>query len=117
MTVDVSFYGKVTQRTDDAGKTVAHWEGGEIVTAIAYDYPIPGYKTRTTNNLRLWSSTASGGEFDFAKFNQGDYESSVADQQRAESLSAVLYPNDSLDRGKELRLKQQVSSRLKQHVS
>lgn len=69
--------------------------------------PIPGYATPTTNNLRLWSSKAASGEFDFQKFNSGEYESSVADQQRAETISAVLYPNDNLDRGKELRLKQQ----------
>lgn len=75
--------------------------------AVAYDVPIPGYKTATTNNLRLWSSKASRGEFDFQKFNSGEYESSVADQQRAETISAVLYPNDNLERGKELRLKQQ----------
>jgi starch phosphorylase len=77
------------------------------VQAVAYDVPIPGYDTPTTNNLRLWSSKASGGEFDFQKFNSGDYESSVAEQQSAETISAVLYPNDNLDRGKELRLKQQ----------
>jgi glycogen/starch/alpha-glucan phosphorylase-like protein len=77
------------------------------VNAVAYDVPIPGYKTPTTNNLRLWSSKASQGEFDFQKFNSGEYEGSVADQQRAETISAVLYPNDNLERGKELRLKQQ----------
>ena len=75
--------------------------------AVAYDVPIPGYGTSTTNNLRLWSSKASKGEFDFQKFNSGEYEASVGDQQRAETISAVLYPNDNLDRGKELRLKQQ----------
>jgi starch phosphorylase len=74
---------------------------------VAYDVPIPGYGTPTTNNLRLWSSKAAKGEFDFQKFNSGEYESSVGDQQRAETISAVLYPNDNLDRGKELRLKQQ----------
>lgn len=83
------------------------WEGGEIVKAVAYDVPIPGFDTHSTNNLRLWSSKAASGEFDFQKFNSGDYESSVAEQQRAETISAVLYPNDNLDRGKELRLKQQ----------
>lgn len=77
------------------------------MTAVAFDVPIPGYATPSTNNLRLWSSKAASGEFDFQKFNNGDYESSVADQQRAETISAVLYPNDNLDRGKELRLKQQ----------
>lgn len=75
--------------------------------AVAFDVPIPGYKTPTTNNLRLWSSKAAHEEFDFQKFNNGEYESSVAEQQRAETISAVLYPNDNLDRGKELRLKQQ----------
>ena len=87
----------------------SRWEGGEIVVAEAYDLPswyeltnialllipaVPGYDTSTTNNLRLWSSKAASGEFDFQKFNSGDYENSVADSQRAETISAVLYPND-----------------------
>ena len=105
--VDIQFYGHVTTYTDDNGKKVTSWEGGELVTANAYDVPIPGYLTPTTNNLRMWSSKAHSGEFDFAKFNSGEYEAAVADQQRAETISAVLYPNDSVDRGKELRLKQQ----------
>ncbi|TVY51943.1 Glycogen phosphorylase [Lachnellula cervina] len=105
--VDVQFYGGVRKYQDEVGKNVAVWEGGEIVKATAYDVPIPGFDTPTTNNMRLWSSKAASGEFDFQKFNSGDYESSVADQQRAETISAVLYPNDNLDRGKELRLKQQ----------
>lgn len=107
VTVNIQFYGNVRKYTDDSGKQVTAWENGEIVTATAYDVPIPGYGTSTTNNLRLWSSKASSGEFDFQKFNSGDYEGSVHDQMRAESISAVLYPNDNLDRGKELRLKQQ----------
>ncbi|KAK6440805.1 Non-essential glycogen phosphorylase [Oleoguttula sp. CCFEE 5521] len=107
VTVDINFYGSVSQYVDDDGKQRSVWDNGEIVTAVAYDAPIPGYGTTTTNNLRLWSSKASHGEFDFTKFNSGEYEQSVADQQRAETISAVLYPNDSLERGKELRLKQQ----------
>jgi len=107
LTLQIQFYGYVNKTTDASGKTVCHWEGGETVKAVAYDVPIPGYATPSTNNLRLWSSKAASGEFDFQKFNSGDYESSVADQQRAETISAVLYPNDNLERGKELRLKQQ----------
>ncbi|MCJ1278501.1 Non-essential glycogen phosphorylase [Puttea exsequens] len=106
ITVDIQFYGYVS-RVEKDGKNIAVWEGGEIVDAVAYDVPIPGYQTPTTNNLRLWSSKASKGEFDFQKFNSGEYEGSVGDQQRAETISAVLYPNDNLERGKELRLKQQ----------
>lgn len=105
--VDIQFYGHVRKYQDTQGKQCSSWEGGEIVKAVAYDVPIPGFDTPATNNLRLWSSKAASGEFDFQKFNSGDYESSVADQQRAETISAVLYPNDNLDRGKELRLKQQ----------
>lgn len=107
VTVDVQFFGWVNKYTDDEGKQVVSWQDGEIVTAVAYDVPVPGYGTSTVNNLRLWSSKASSGEFDFSKFNSGEYESAVADQQRAETISAVLYPNDNLERGKELRLKQQ----------
>lgn len=93
--------------SDADGKTINLWEGGEIVQAIAYDVPVPGYSTGTTNNLRLWSSKPASGEFDFQKFNSGDYEGSIRDQQRAETISAVLYPNDNISAGKELRLKQQ----------
>jgi starch phosphorylase len=107
ITVDIQFYGNVKKYQDENGRILNSWEDGEIVQAIAYDVPIPGYGTKTTNNLRLWSSKASSGEFDFQKFNAGDYESAVVDQQRAETISAVLYPNDNLERGKELRLKQQ----------
>jgi starch phosphorylase len=105
--VDVMFYGYVKKDTDSDGKTIVIWEGGEIVQAIAYDVPVPGYATSTTNNLRLWSSKPASGEFDFQKFNSGDYEGSIRDQQRAETISAVLYPNDNISAGKELRLKQQ----------
>jgi starch phosphorylase len=107
VTVDIQFYGNVRKYQDGSGKQISVWEDGELVTAVAYDAPVPGFGTTTTNNLRLWSSKASRGEFDFTKFNSGEYEQSVADQQRAETISAVLYPNDSLERGKELRLKQQ----------
>lgn len=107
ITVDIQFYGQSVRHEDEDGRVTYNWQGGEIVKAVAYDVPIPGYGTTTTNNLRLWSSKASSGEFDFQKFNSGEYESAVSDQQRAETISAVLYPNDNLDRGKELRLKQQ----------
>ena len=107
VSIDVQFYGWVNKYTNDEGKQVTSWQDGEIVVATAYDVPVPGYGTPTVNNLRLWSSKASSGEFDFAKFNSGEYESAVADEQRAETISAVLYPNDSVERGKELRLKQQ----------
>ncbi|KAF3934175.1 hypothetical protein ABW20_dc0104351 [Dactylellina cionopaga] len=104
VTVDVQFYGRVRTYGKEG---LRKWQDGEIVQAVAHDVPIPGYDTATTNNLRLWSSQAPNGEFDFQKFDAGDYESAVADRQTAETISAVLYPNDDQDRGRELRLKQQ----------
>ncbi|KZZ90582.1 Glycosyl transferase, family 35 [Ascosphaera apis ARSEF 7405] len=107
VTVDIQFYGHVRKYQDKNGQMRSVWENGEIVKAVAYDVPVPGYNTSTTNNLRLWSSQAASGEFNFQQFNSGQYDAAVADEQRAETISAVLYPNDNLEKGKELRLKQQ----------
>lgn len=104
--IDIMFYGYVRKATDDEGKQKKVWEGGELVQAVAYDFPVPGYGTENVNNLRLWSSKPNR-EFDFAKFNEGAYDQAVRDQQQAETISAVLYPNDNFYSGKELRLKQQ----------
>lgn len=105
--IPVDFYGYISEESVDGnGKTKKIWNSGERVLAVASDFPIPGYNTTNTNNLRLWNAKPTH-EFDFTKFNSGDYQSSVADQQRAESITAVLYPNDNFDDGKELRLKQQ----------
>ncbi|KAF6006330.1 Non-essential glycogen phosphorylase [Brettanomyces bruxellensis] len=105
--IPVDFYGYVTTVTDPkTGKAKKQWQGGEQVLAVAYDFPVPGYHTTNVNNLRLWSSKPTS-EFDFQKFNEGEYDSSVQQQQRAESITAVLYPNDNFYQGKELRLKQQ----------
>lgn len=97
--VDVRFGGWVRTFTDDDGKTRHVWEGGEMVEAVAHDVPIPGYGNKTSNNLRLWQAKPTR-EFDLEKFNAGDYESSVREQQRAETISAVLYPNDNIEVGK-----------------
>jgi len=56
--------------------------------------------------LRLWKSKTTN-DFDFDKFNSSDYHGAIADRQDAEYITSVLYPNDSTDSGKELRLKQQ----------
>ena len=74
--------------------------------AVAYDNPIPGFRTNNTINLRLWASRPDR-EFDLEAFNTGDYIQAILARQRAESLSSVLYPDDRTYQGKELRLKQQ----------
>jgi len=103
--VPVMFYGHVRKYTEN-GVERNVWEGGEMVQAMAYDIPIPGYNTFNTNNLRLWRACPSA-EFDFKSFNTGDYFGAVKAKQKAESISSVLYPNDTTIEGKELRLKQE----------
>jgi starch phosphorylase len=68
--------------------------------------PVPGYKNETVNNLRLWQARAPK-DFSFKEFNVGNYVASVATKNSSETISKVLYPNDSYVEGKFLRLKQQ----------
>ncbi|PKL13106.1 MAG: glycogen phosphorylase [Spirochaetae bacterium HGW-Spirochaetae-8] len=82
------------------------WITADQVHGIAYDTPIVGYGGKTINTLRLWSAKATE-EFNFQEFNDGDYVEAVRSKILAENLTQVLYPNDTLYMGKELRLKQQ----------
>ena len=76
------------------------------VWAIPYDTPIIGYGGDTINTLRLWQAEAIR-PFDLEEFNNQNYDLSVKDKNNAETITKVLYPNDSKDEGKILRLKQQ----------
>ena len=101
----VYFGGKVNTYNEN-GRDVFVWEPTEQVNGQAYDTPIVGYGGKTINTLRLWSATSPDG-FSFKEFNGGDYTAAVRNKINAETLSQVLYPNDTLYMGKELRLKQQ----------
>ncbi len=111
----VSFYGKVKTIQGQGGKFRMDWVDTEDVMAMAYDYPVPGFRTNTVNTLRLWAAKATR-EFNLEYFNSGDYIKAVEDKSSSENISKVLYPNDQSMAGKELRLKQQyffVSATLK----
>ncbi|XP_058184779.1 alpha-1,4 glucan phosphorylase L isozyme, chloroplastic/amyloplastic isoform X2 [Rhododendron vialii] len=99
----VKFHGKVVEGSD--GKR--YWIGGEDIKAVAYDVPIPGYKTRTTINLRLWSTKVLSEDFDLYAFNSGEHTKACEAQANAEKICYVLYPGDESMEGKILRLKQQ----------
>lgn len=86
--------------------TIKHWEPAEKITALGYDEIIPGYGGDVANTLRLWTAHA-GDLFNLAEFNKGDYFSAMRAQTSDENISRVLYPNDSTDSGRELRLKQE----------
>ena len=105
VTYDIPMYGE-TEKYWEGGVERVRWNPGEVVVAMAYDTPIPGYNTFNTNCLRLWKSCPTN-EFDFKLFNTGDYEGAIKARQRAEYISSVLYPNDNAPSGKELRLKQE----------
>ena len=94
----ISFYGKVVD-----GK----WKPGQQVRAVAFDSPIPGYKTRNCISLRMWDAQPSAAEFDLAAFNASDYKTSMGPTNLASMLCAVLYPGDGTREGKALRLSQQ----------
>jgi len=101
-TVPVHFYGNVVF-TPEGGR---EWKNTEVVLAMPYDNPIPGYGNNVCNTLRLWSAK-SPLSFNLKVFNTGDYIQSVLDRNIAENISRVLYPNDNMFEGKELRLKQE----------
>ena len=74
--------------------------------AVAYDRPVVGYGARCVNTLRLWAAAAPE-HFDFAEFSQGDFVGAVIGNVAAESLTRVLYPDDSTEAGRTLRFLQQ----------
>jgi starch phosphorylase len=83
------------------------WSGGETIRAVAYDTPIPGYRTPNTISLRLWNAEVAAGQFDLKAHNASDYATSVGPATLAFELCAVLYPGDGTREGKALRIKQQ----------
>jgi starch phosphorylase len=102
----VKFGGHTESFTDQHGKYRVRWIPDTEVKGVAYDTPIPGYHVNTCNILRLWKAEAVE-SFDFAAFNYGDYYGAVQDKMVSENITKVLYPNDEVAVGKELRLKQQ----------
>jgi glycogen phosphorylase len=102
----VKFHGRVVQYADEHGVERHHWVDSDDVMAMAYDTPIPGYATKTVNNMRLWSAKATR-DFELRYFNEGNYIRAVEDKNESENLSKVLYPDDTTTMGRELRLKQQ----------
>ena len=99
----VFFYGYTTRDAD--GKT--KWIPGEIVLGEPSHMLVPGFGTDTVNIVRLWSARGSESSFDLSRFSAGQYAEAVLEAVRAENISKVLYPDDSTELGRELRLKQQ----------
>jgi len=73
---------------------------------VPYDRPIVGYGGRTINTLRLWAASAPD-YFDFQRFSRGEFVEALTETLAAESLTRVLYPDDSTVRGQALRFLQE----------
>lgn len=98
---EIGFGGYVSE-TDSQ----AVWNAGETVIASAYDTPIIGWKAEWANTLRLWAAKPVQ-IFDLDSFNKGDYLAASEPEALARTISRVLYPDDTTETGKELRLKQE----------
>ncbi len=102
----VRLYGRVEMNFDDKGNPRPSWVETKQIVGLPYDIPICGYGGSTVNFLRLWEAKASE-DFDLKVFNEGGYVQAVHEKAVAETISKVLYPNDTSEAGKELRLVQQ----------
>ena len=101
----VRFEGRL-ETVDIDGRQVWMWVDTKPVLGVPYDLPIVGYGGEVVNTLRLWAAQATD-EFNFDDFNRGSYVEAVEKKVLAENLTKVLYPNDNVLEGKELRLRQQ----------
>lgn len=97
----VQFGGRLVQD----GEHVS-WVDTDDVIATAYDSGVPGHELSSVSTLRLWTARATSG-INLDAFNKGDYMLAVEAKNKSENVSRVLYPDDSTDHGKELRLRQE----------
>lgn len=96
----IKFGGNV--RFDDNNRPVH--EGYDVIHAVPYDTPIIGNDGKTVNTLRLWSSELN---MDESNLNSVEYSRMESKKRDVEKITNVLYPDDSTDEGKLLRLKQE----------
>ncbi len=104
--VQVNLYGNVTQHFDTKGNALYKWENTKPIMGLPWDIPIIGFEGHTINFLRLWESRATN-EFNLKIFNEGSYVAALHEKAAGETVSKILYPNDTTENGKELRLVQQ----------
>ena len=103
---EVRFGGYTRCETDADGRPHFVQEGCQSVVAVPYDLPVIGYGNGVVNTLRIWSAEPMV-DLELKSFDAGDYEKASAQENLAETICKVLYPNDNHYAGKELRLKQQ----------
>ncbi len=103
---EIQLGGFVETVFEENGYMKKVWRPNQVIKGVPWDIPVVGYNGSTVNILRLWESRASE-FFDWDVFNAGGYVDSQTEKAQAETISKVLYPNDSTEAGKILRLVQQ----------
>ncbi|MDF2890921.1 MAG: glycogen phosphorylase [Clostridia bacterium] len=104
--VQVRFGGTIDTRMENNKLRFVH-ENYETILAIPYDTPMVGFENNVVNTLRLWSAEGIKKELNYDYFDKGEYTKAFEEKFYAESISHVLYPNDSFEKGRILRLKQE----------
>lgn len=104
--IEVRFGGDVILKEKENRLIVEH-RNYEPVLAVPYDMPMVGFNNQTVNTLRLWNAESMIKDFDLTQINHQSYRQTLDYKRRTESISEFLYPDDSTDEGKALRLKQQ----------
>lgn len=103
---EVKFGGYVSAERQPDGRMKFVQKDYKSVFAVPYDMPIVGFENNMVNTLIMWDAEAKE-EFSLSSFDRGAYEKAVEEQNLAQNLVEVLYPNDNHVFGKELRLRQQ----------
>jgi starch phosphorylase len=102
----IPVYGRIVDTEDIDGGYNPMWSEWKLVVGRPHDIPVVGYGGHTANRLRLFSAWASE-DFDIQIFNEGDYFRAVERKISSENISKILYPSDSQEAGRELRLVQE----------
>ena len=97
LAIEVPFWGKVETKMEDGCLVFRHVDA-ETIMAVPYDVPVVGYHNKTVNTLRLWNAEPSPFPV---------HKNILKYKRETESVSEFLYPDDTHDEGKILRLKQQ----------
>ena len=101
----IPLHGRIEYKEKN-GMRVPHWVDYDEIYGIPYDMPIVGFEGKSVNYIRLYSAKASS-NLDFGIFNEGNYLDAVDKKIEVETISKVLYPSDSSEKGRYLRLMQQ----------
>ena len=102
----IPLYGRIEHGLDLNGNYNPMWMDWRVILGVPHDIPIVGYGARTVNYLRLYAAKPSS-DFDIQIFNAGDYFRAVEQKIKSETVSKILYPSDTVNTGKELRLVQE----------